>query len=130
MITKRRDILRWILSGAVVAFLCCAIGCDEDEEEFLDHVPAAGQGSLVVDNNTVEDIDVFVDGLFQGRVRDGDEGTADMAPGEYRVFLDSADSDRTYQGDVDVLEGRLTILHVSIDSSSTFAFSVQVEYEN
>ncbi len=120
---------RWAAVAACGLALLAAAGC-EDDEDYRDHVPAAGQGSLIVDNNTMQDLDLFLDGALNREVGDGKEAIVDLAPGEYRVVLDSQDSNRSFAGDVDVLEGRLTILHVSIRLGAPDALNVTIEYED
>jgi len=47
-------------------------------------------------------------------VDDDRESYTDLAPGLYRVVLDG-DHDRYVGGDVDILQGRLTVLRVERD---------------
>ena len=97
-------------------------GCDDDD---IDHSPPAGQGSIVIENDGYEDVDVYIDGAYQARVKDGHWRAFDCPPGVYRVVLDEDDSDRTYRDDVDVLVGRLTVLDVR--SSSGFHGDLPVD---
>jgi hypothetical protein len=112
----------------LAAAVCIAPGC-EDDEAYRDHSPPEGMGSIVVDNQTSDRVRVYIDGAYAAQAGDWDDVILDLDPGVYRVFLDGRDSDRTYQGDIDVLEGRLTILHVSPDSSVATAYRVRIEYE-
>ena len=112
----------------LAAAICFAPGCEEDKG-YLDHTPPEGMGSLVVDNQTPDRIRVYIDGEYVAQAGDWDELILDFAPGVYRVFLEGRDSDRAYQNDVDVLEGRLTILHVSPDASVATEYKVWTEYE-
>jgi len=107
----------WVLSGC------------EDDEGYRDHTPPDGKGSIVVDNQTPDRLRVYIDGGYAAQADDWDDLILDLDPGVYRVFLEGRDSDRTYQGDIDVLEGRLTILHVSPDASVATAYKVRIEYE-
>lgn len=125
--------LTWdtVVSLALAVGLAFAVGCDEDEnDEYRDHVPPEGQGSLVIDNNTTEDIDLFIDGAAQFRIPDGKERIVDQDPGTYRVVLDSDDSTRSYAADVDILEGRLTILHVEMRLTDKATFDVGLEFDD
>jgi hypothetical protein len=122
---------RWMVLGLAFGLAAwLTTGCDEEDDDFLDHNPPAGQGSLVIDNNTLEDIDLFVNGTRTNRVNNGAESILDLAPGTYRIVLDSDDSDRLYADDVDILEGRLAILHVTIDILHPNEFDVSQEYED
>lgn len=116
-----------ILAVALLTLLPAVTGCD-DEEDYRDHEPPAGMGSLIVDNNSPEDIDIYLDAALDSRVKDGDDRIIDLAPGDYRVVLDSDDSDRLYSATMDILEGRLTILHVSI-AISVATLNVRVEID-
>jgi hypothetical protein len=123
--------VRWMAAGLAVGLAAWLVaGCDDEEEDYLDHNPPAGQGSLVVDNNTLEDIDIFVNGTRTNRVNNGNEFILDLGPGVYRIVLDSDDSARRYADDVDILQGRLTVLHVSINILDVNGFNVSQEYED
>jgi len=41
-------------------------GCEVDD--YSNHNPPAGQGSLIVDNHTADDISIFLDGVEKGHV--------------------------------------------------------------
>jgi len=101
-------------------------GCDWEDDQVSDHKPPDGQGSIVVDNNTAEDIKVYIDGTRQSDTRDFDDRAYDLDPGLYRVVLDEDDGDRTYRDDIDVIEGRLTILDVSADPFDNDDYDVEV----
>jgi len=103
-------------------------GCEWDDEEY-DHNPPAGQGSLIVDNYTSTDIEVFVDGVRLGEARNDRDRAFDLAPGVYRLVLNDEDDRRNWAGDVDVLEGRLTILTVRIDASDFDDYDVSREIQ-
>jgi hypothetical protein len=90
-------------------------GCDADEEDDYDYVPPAGQGAMIVDNNTDNDIEVFVDGQSRGKVGDDSDRPFDVSPGVHRVVLDEKGGDRVYRDDIDILNGRLTVLDVDSD---------------
>ena len=101
--------------GLITMLLIClglALGCNE-EDKFREHIPPLGMGSLIINNNTLENINLFIDGAFTNLVQEDSAETIDMAPGTYRIVLDSEDSNRTYREYTDILENRLTILHVS-----------------
>ena len=102
-----------ILFSLMASFCLIFTGCEDDED--IDHDPPAGMGSIVVDNRTYNDINVFIDGIQTNRTSDKDWRAYDLAPGVYRVVLDEDDGDRNFRGDVDVLENQLTIMDVEAD---------------
>jgi len=104
-------------------------GCDEDDYE--DHVPPKGKGSLVIDNDTFDDLSLYVDGNYTARVGDGSERIFDLDPGVHRVVLDEGDDDddRSFRDYVDVLAGQLTVLKVRADVDDIYAYDVRVEFE-
>jgi hypothetical protein len=109
-------------------FVFATTGCDT-EEGYLDHNPPDGQGSLIIDNHTGDDIAVFVDGSQTATVNDSSDRILDMVPGAYRlVLVEKDDGDRSYSSDVDVLEGRLTILDVW-SSGDPDEYSVETSFE-
>jgi hypothetical protein len=114
--------------GAALACLFLASGCETDDDEF-DHNPPAGQGSIIVDNFTFTDIEFFVDGRIQGKIKEDDDKAFDFAPGVYRVVLNDDDGNHSWADDVDVLEGRLTVLKVQIDTSFSDTYSVTREIQ-
>ncbi|HMP74999.1 MAG TPA: hypothetical protein PKE12_01765 [Kiritimatiellia bacterium] len=88
-------------------------GCDWDDDNDRDHVPPAGFGALLVDNNTSRDLRVYVDGVEKGKVGDYSDRPFDLEPGVYRVVLDQRNSDANWRDEVDIIEGRLTVLDVA-----------------
>lgn len=101
---------RWfcLLAAAAAGASLLLAGCEDDDD--FDHDPPDGQGAIMIDNDGFRDLQVYIDGLYLGRVRDGHRAAFDRMPGVYRVVLDEAGSDRDYRADVDVLAGRLTVL--------------------
>jgi hypothetical protein len=116
---------RCCLAALLAAGLAPVTGCEEEE---FDYRPPEGYGALVIDNNTADDLYVFVDGVRVTRVGDGSEGFVDLLPGLYRVVLDGEDS-RSYRDDLDVLRGRLTVLHVSMIYRDRYSYDVSVEFD-
>jgi hypothetical protein len=114
---------------AALAVLLVFPGCESDEDQF-DHTPPQGQGSIVVDNITFTDIEFYLNGILQDTVKSDDDKAFDLAPGVYRVVLNDAENgDRNWADDVDVLEGRLTLLTVTINTSVTDSFNVTREVQ-
>lgn len=77
-----------------------------------DHTPPAGKGSIIVDNRTADGVNVYLAGVFTNHVAAYDYEYYDLQPGIWRVILDQAHGDRNWRADVDVLQGKLTILEV------------------
>lgn len=96
-----------------VAPLLVGAGCEWDDDDDDDFEPAEGKGAIVVDNNSADDIAVFIDGLRVSNVDDFTDEAYELEPGVYRIVLDQRDGDRSYRDDVDVLENRRTVLDVS-----------------
>ena len=108
---------------ALVAGL--STGCDDDDP---DHRPPAGQGTIYIDNNSSDTLRVFFDGEAQQDVRGWKERAYDLNPGVYRVVLiEKSDGDRSFRADIDVLEGRLTILDVSLGTPSRYQVFLQFD---
>ena len=84
---------------------------------------------MVIDNNTGDDIDLFVDGERLTRVGDYSERVIDLDPGIYRVVLNEEDGDANSRGDVDILENRLTILHVYAHPYDWREYDVRTEFD-
>jgi hypothetical protein len=111
-----------VLAAGLSSLLLCG-GCETDDDEF-DRTPPAGKGSLVIDNYTSTDIEFFLEGKLQGVIDDDDDRTFDFDPGVYRVVLNEEDGTRSWADDVDVLEGRVTVLHVVIDTAFSDSYTV------
>lgn len=105
--------LRLLATGLCAGLtLLFNVGCDDDDP---DYQPAPGKGALYINNTTASDIQVFVNGQRFETVQDFDENAYDLPPGLYRVILDEQGGDRTYRDDLDIIEGRLTVLDVAIE---------------
>jgi hypothetical protein len=111
------------LAMALVALL--AAGCDETR---YSRDPPPGLGTLYVENYTGDRLHVYVDGVQQESVPQAKQRHYDLEPGIRRVALDGDDIPRSWVGDVDVLEGRRTVLEV--DSASYYgAFTVRFFFD-
>ena len=98
--------------ACLVASALGLAACDDGRDE---HKPASGLGAIQVDNNTSTDLDVYVDGVKLGQVDTYKDEAYDLAPGLHRVVLDErGDGDKSDARDVDVLEGKTTVLDVSV----------------
>jgi len=117
-----------LVVGLVIAMVAVILtGCDD--EDYYDHVPPSGKGSLVVDNNTLDDILLYVDGVYTTKVNDSSERILDYDPGLYRVTLIEDGGSKNYRGDTDILEGRLTILDVIEDVNDLTEYDVVMEFD-
>ena len=116
-----------LLCLLVIALLLGTIeGCGGSNEDF-DRKPPTGFGVLIVNNNSSDDIDVFVDSVFVFRAGDDGAGFYDLEPGVYRVVLAERGGSRSFLSDVDILEGRQTILDVAPSIGSTYGVSIRIE---
>ena len=110
---------------ALAAMSMLLTGCDDDG---FNHDPPPGQGSIIVDNRTPDVIHVYIDETYANDVGDYDYEAYDRDPGLYRVVLGQKSGTRSYSHDVDVIEGKLTVLRVSLDEAS-WEYYVQIYYE-
>jgi len=119
---------RWLAAAVLSVALTAGTGCDESEGDF-DFVPSPGKGALIVENNTASDINLYLNGISRGEVDDDSYLPVEANPGVYRVVLDEDDGDRQYGADIDILEGRLTILRVYIEAGDYTEYRVRMEFE-
>ncbi len=117
---------KWMGLWIVVVALGMTAGCDDSE---YDHEPPAGQGSLIVDNFTGYRMYVYINGQSVGDVSSGDDDYFDRRPGMCRVVIDGEHADQAWGGEVDILEGRLTILEVRPAYGTYNAFDVNVYFD-
>lgn len=117
---------RSMMLACALAALAALSGCDATDEEDYDYTPPAGKGALIVDNKTSSDIDVYIDGVLQGQAGDDADTHFDLAPGEHRLVLDEEDGNRDFAADIDILEGRLTIVRVTYDVTDSSDFDATI----
>ena len=84
---------------------------------------------MIVDNDTTDDISVFVDGAALPETPEGKYRAYDLDPGVRRVVLDQQGGDHNYRGDIDILEGRLTILEVEFDLDDADDYDVFIRFD-
>ena len=101
------------------------MGCDPG----FDHQPPPGQGAIVIENNTGDDLDVYIEGAQTNDVDAGEDEAYDLEPGVYRVVIDEETGTRSWREDVDVLEGKLTVLRAYTDNRSQ-GVDVSVSFED
>jgi hypothetical protein len=114
---------------AAVAMLAAGIvllaGCEDGD---FKHDPPPGWGSIIVDNRSWDVVHVYVDGIYANDVGDRDYEAYDNLPGVCRVVLDQKGGIRSYSHDVDVIEGKLTVLEVNIDELD-WEYDVRIYYK-
>jgi hypothetical protein len=120
---RANQLCKWIGVLSISLATGLIAGCDDTE---FDREPPAGQGSLIVDNFTGDRVRVYIEGVEDRSVSSGDHRYYDREPGVYRVALDGDDIRRYWAGDVDVLEGRRTVLEVRGYSSDFNSFDVRI----
>ncbi|MCX7006998.1 MAG: hypothetical protein NTY53_07070 [Kiritimatiellaeota bacterium] len=95
-----------------------------------DHTPPAGMGSILLRNNTGDDLYVYFDGTLAGTRADYASTTAyDLKPGSYRVSLTERRGWRSWSGFVDVLQDRNTFMDVTLDLQHTYAYDVLIIFD-
>jgi len=122
-----------IPNSFLVMCLCLTIpflgtGCDDDDDDY-DHNPPENMGSLIVDNQTDNDMAVYIDGFEQDKTDEDDWRAYDLIPGEHRVFLREKGGDRRSDFELDILEGRLTIVDVQGESYGQDRYDYFVRYD-
>jgi len=118
---------KWSASLGLCGLLAGGLaGCDDS---LYDYTPPAGFGALIVDNFTGDRIRVYIDGQETETVSSGKHRIYDRLPGLHRVALDSEDIRRSWADDVDILEGRRTVMEVRGDSINLEAFDVRVFFD-
>jgi hypothetical protein len=119
----------WFVIGV---FLVAGIftGCETDDgsEDYEDHVPADGMGSLVIYNRSAIEIEGYMEGSYITNVESWDWVVQDYDLGTYTVVILQEDGTKSYTADVEILEGVLTVLTLSYGGSSSSYFSVTTEY--
>lgn len=118
--------LQLLLTGFCLITGLLLTSCDDGS---FNHVPPQGKGSIIIDNRTGNDAEVYLGGVFAGIADSGETTVFDLEPGVYRVVLAEKDGSRNYWSEADVLAGRLTILDVNVDYSNPSLYNVTVDFE-
>lgn len=103
-------------------------GCEDNDN--INHTPAAGMGALGIDNETSSDLDVFIDGTKYPQVNDWSTEAWDLQPGVYRMVLNDRDGDRSYSSDIDILIDNVTEVTVTSSLTDYNSFVIDIHYEN
>lgn len=110
MKTSTRTWLSWSASLVVAVSLA---GCEYNDDP-TDHDVPPGKAVLVVDNNSIDDLAVYVDGVRKENADAFEDRAYTMEPGLHRVVLDQRGGSRSFAGDVDLLRDRRTIMNVTV----------------
>lgn len=118
-----------VLGGLMAAILAIAglCGCEDNTDDY-DHTPPAGMGTLILENDTYDDITVALDGRIQPEVKEDSTRKYDLEPGVWRLVLDQQGGDQNWRGDVDIIEDRLTIVNIG-NSSDPDDFSISIRFD-
>jgi hypothetical protein len=122
---------KWVgilLLGVLLAGLLSGLlsGCDDAR---YDYNPPPGMGALIIENYTGDRVRVYIDGNQTNSVSSGGQGVLDVLPGVRRVAVDSEDILRSWAGDVDLLEGRRTIMELRGNTVRYEAFDVTLYFD-
>lgn len=101
--------IRTPLAAILTVATLLLAGCED--EEFKHDVPA-GSGTLVVQNRTIDDLHIYVDGTRLHDVSDTDWRPFDLPPGLHRVVIQDEDSRNSFRDNIDIIEGVKTVIDV------------------
>lgn len=104
-------------------------GGDLSAGDEYDHRPPPGMGSLIIADHSDDDVSVYVDGVEANKAPEDDWEAYDLRPGEHRVVLERRGGDCSFSGDVDMLEGRQTILEVQYAFGNPYRYDVFIRYD-
>ena len=107
----------WLLAGAVVLL---ASACGSSGNGDIDHRPRPGLGSLVVDNQSDEAVEVFVDQSLVFRVREFDNEFVDLEPAEYRLVVNEQNGGHTAAENIDILVNRVLVVQVGVNAGGQY----------
>jgi len=120
---------RWSILVAGLFGLALALSACEGDKDYDRPVPP-GLGTLMIDNETYDDISVFVDSEFQERIAREDHVTSyDFPPGVYRVVLEQRGGRDSYRGDIDLLPDRRTVIEVFPGDFDSDRFAVRIFFD-
>jgi len=70
---------------------------------------------------------VFINGIESNRVSEYDYEAYDLNPGVHRVVIQERHGSRSYRDDVDILEGKLTVMRVRWFDS--YSYTVDIYFD-
>ena len=110
----------WLtLLATLTAIALCACESEDDAEDGRRHVPPAGLGSVLVENQVGgAKINVVINGELGGRISVNEFRIYDREPGTCTIHLDFHESSRNLNALAPVEEGRNTI--VNVDDHDSF----------
>ena len=117
----------FLLTALAASLSLTLLGCDSGKD--FDHDPPAGKGTLYVVNYTPNDCNVFIDGTEKRGVDADDNEWYDLDPNTRRVVVDQDNTYRVFRGDVDILEGKRTILELSSDAVDLNRFDAFIYFD-
>ena len=123
---KIQQSMRWAVALGLIGLIGLVGGCDDTR---FDREPPAGLGTLVVDNFTGDKLQVYIDGQEREDTSAGDHRYYDLKPGLHRVALDGDDVNRSWAGDVDILENRRTVLEVRGSSFDYDDYDINIYFD-
>lgn len=110
----------FLLPLCMMIALFAGSGCESNSDEF-DHDAPAGMGTIIINNMTSESLAIYINGRRQDKNTDSDDYEwYERAPDRYSVTLNGRDSNRTWFGRIEALDGRQTILDVYRGSGGSF----------
>ena len=118
----------FLMTALAASLSLTLLGCDYGDDDF-DHDPPAGKGALYVVNRTPNDCHVFIDGTERSGVDADDKEWYDLDPDVRRVVVDQDHTHRVFRGDVDILEGKRTILELSVDPNDLNRFDAFIFFD-
>ena len=118
----------FLLTALAASLSLTLLGCDNNDDDF-DHDPPAGKGTLYVVNRTPNDCNVFIDGTEARGVDGNDKEWYDLDPNTRRVVVEQDKTYRVFRGDVDILDGKRTILELSVDPNDLNRFDAFIYFD-
>jgi hypothetical protein len=118
----------FLLTALTASLSLTLLGCDYGNDDF-DHDPPDGKGTLYVVNRTANDCNVFINGMAQRGVDSDDNEYYDLDPDTARVVVDQDNTYRVFRGDVDILDGKRTILELSADPNDLNRFDAFIYFD-
>lgn len=113
-------LLGWAVAGILLG------GCKDSR---YDREPPPGLGTLYVENYTGSRVEVFIDGAQAESVGRGKRRYYDLMPGVHRLAFNNPDIPRAWVGDIDVLEGRRTVVEVRTAFDAQYVYDIRFFFD-